>query len=196
MNDPEQHSQSRSSSELIRKSQQGNLLAFRSIVETHQSYLYALAFRLLRQEDDARDIVQESFIRIWKNLPRYRPEIKFTTWIYTITVHLCYDRIKMDARRHKAFVSYTDPDGHELRDPAADPQTELEGRDFCDRILSAASNLPPMERLVFHLRDIQDFTIEEISAMAGISAGAVRTNLCYARKRLRAVVKQLQRNGI
>jgi RNA polymerase sigma-70 factor (ECF subfamily) len=196
MNDPQHHNQSRSINELIRQSQLGDLTAFRSLVDSHQKYLYALAFRILRREDDANDIVQESFIRIWKNLSRYRPGVKFTTWIYSITVHLCYDRIKMDARRHMTISSFDENDGENRRDPTADPQSVLEGRDLCDRILSAAVKLPPMERLVFHLRDIQDFTIEEISELAGMSAASVRTNLCYARKRLRAMVHQLQRDGI
>ena len=196
MNTPEQTNQVRNTGELIRQCRHGDLHAFRLLVESHESYLYALAFRILRQEDDARDVVQESFIRIWKKLPQYMPEVKFTTWIYTITVHLCYDRIKMDARRHTNIIRDQDPEQSDRADPSEDPQKETEERDLCARILSAATKLPPMERLVFHLRDIQDFTIEEIASIAGISPGTVRTNLCYARKRLRAVVRQLEGNGI
>ena len=161
-------------------------------MESQQQYAYALAFRLLHDEDDAKDVVQEAFIRVWNNLARYTPEVKFTTWLYKIVVNLCYDRIKMEARRRTLFgyvsrlLNRDDiPDGNDLQQAA-------ENVDLSERILSAAKKLPPVQNLVFHLRDVQDFSIEEISEIAGISAGSVKTNLCYARKRLRIAMIHMQ----
>ena len=77
------------------------------------------------------------------------------------------------------------PDGNDLQQAA-------ENVDLSERILSAAKKLPPVQNLVFHLRDVQDFSIEEISEIAGISAGSVKTNLCYARKRLRIAMIHMQ----
>jgi RNA polymerase sigma-70 factor (ECF subfamily) len=154
-------------------------------MQAHQRYAYALAFRLLHDDDRAKDAVQEAFIQVWKKLSTYRPEIKFNTWLYKIVVHRCYDRMKMEARKRSAFgflVGLITPD-----DIAAehDVHRELEQSDMRQHILEAAKKLPPRERLVFHLRDLQDFTIAETAEYAGISAAAVKTNLHYARKRIR-----------
>ena len=85
--------------EIIERSRRGEREAFRVLVEHHQSYAFALAFRLVCDEDAAKDIVQESFIRVWKHLSEYRPTVKFTTWLYRIVVNLSYDRLKTDRRR-------------------------------------------------------------------------------------------------
>ena len=170
----------------------GDRTAFQSLMESQQSFAYALAFRLLRDEENAKDIVQEAFIRAWKHLGRYRPEVKFTTWLYKIVVNLCYDRLKVDTRRRNVFGVFGArfdqadiPDRREL-------QEEVEHTDLCNHILRFAKRLPPKENLVFHLRDVLDFSIEEIAEIAGISVGSVKTNLCYARKRIRIAVTRMQ----
>ena len=80
---------------IIERSRGGDGEAFRLLVKAHQGYAYALAFRLVCDDEAAKDVVQESFIRIWKHLPEYRPTVKFTTWMYRIVVNLSYDRLKM-----------------------------------------------------------------------------------------------------
>ena len=181
-----------SADELVRKSLEGDLGSFRLLMESHEHYCFVLALRLLHDEDDVKDIVQDAFIRVWNNLAAYRPEVKFTTWLYKIVVNLCYDKMKMERRRKNVFgylvgvISPGDvPDSRDL-------QTEIEHTDLRDHILAAARRLPPMENLVFHLRDVQDFSIQEIAEIAGISIGSVKTNLCYARKRLRIAVTKMQ----
>lgn len=188
--DPEQ--QNTAVHGLVRGSLQGDRMAFRRLMESHQRYAYALAVKLLHDEDDAKDVVQEAFIRVWNNLATYRPEIKFTTWLYKIVVNLCYDKMKMESRRKNifgylaGFMTINDvPDDRDLHD-------EVEKLDLREYILSAATKLPPMERLIFHLRDVQDFSIEETAEIAGISIGSVKTNLCYARKRIRIAVTKIQ----
>ena len=178
--------------ELVTRCLAGDISAFRSLMESQQRYAYAVAIRLLRDEENAKEIVQEAFIRVWKNLANYRKEMKFTTWLYKIVVNLCYDRIKMDKRKQNIFgyigglLSGSEVPGH------GDLHKDLELKDLRDHILSEAKNLPPKEYLVFHLRDIQDFSIGEIAEIAGMSVGSVKTNLCYARRRIRLAVIQMQ----
>jgi len=173
---------------LVERSIDGDLNAFRSLMESQQTYAYVLAFRLLRDEDDAEDVVQEAFIRVWKNLARYRPEVKFTTWLYRIVVNLCYDKIKMEARRRSIVVYFRNLINRgELAD-GRDLPKESEDRDLSEQILLAARRLPPIQHLVFHLRDVQDLSIAEVAEVAGISVGSVKTNLCYARKSIRAAM--------
>jgi RNA polymerase sigma-70 factor, ECF subfamily len=176
--------------ELVDRSLNGDVSAFRSLLEMYQQYAYAVAFRLLRDADNARDIVQEAFIRVWNHLHRYRPEVKFTTWLYRIVVHLCYDRMKMEARRTTRQNNFaTDT-------VIRDIHQDVENADLREHVLSEAKKLPPQQRLVFHLRDIQDFSIEEIADMVGISINSVKANLCYARRRIRVALEQMQRGNV
>lgn len=178
--------------DLIQRCLEGNFEAFGSLMESQQRYAYALAFRLLHDDEDAKDVVQDAFIRVWSNLKKYRPEVKFTTWLYKIVVNLCYDRMKMESRRNRVFGYLT---GLVRRSDPADSRDlhkEVEGKDLHECILAAARKLPPMEKLIFHLRDVQDFSVEEVAEIARTSIGSVKTNLCFARKRIRTAVRQMQ----
>jgi RNA polymerase sigma-70 factor (ECF subfamily) len=170
----------------------GDRRAFGTLMETHQRYAYALAFRILHDNDRAMDAVQESFVQVWKNLRTYREEIKFTTWLYKIIINRCYDKLKMDSRRHSAFGFFWNiisPDDVAVEN---DPYKDLERADLIGHILAASNALPPTQRLVFCLRDLHDFTVAEIAEYAGISPGAVKTNLHYARRRIRQRVLRLE----
>src|SRR5689334_9245585 len=83
--------QNRLPAEVLRKAMAGDSHAFRHVVEEYQGFAYAVAFRFLRDEDDAEDITQEAFIRLWKNMDRYKQDIKLTTWLYRIVTNLCLD---------------------------------------------------------------------------------------------------------
>ncbi|MDI6767824.1 MAG: sigma-70 family RNA polymerase sigma factor [Bacteroidota bacterium] len=93
----------------------------------------------------------------------------------------------------KNIFSYTGNifGNHDVAD-VRDFHSEIEKSDLCDHVISESRNLPPKEYLVFHLRDVLDFSIEEIAEIVGISIGSVKTNLCYARKRIRIAVNRLQ----
>ncbi len=175
--------------ELIRKIQGGDLSAFRGLMEAYQQFAYAVAFRLLRDEDDAKDAVSEAFVRVWKHLRTYRPEVKFTTWVYKIVINLCYDKMKMESRRSNALALLF---GSGDVSGGNDVQSDIENADLCDHVLREAQSLPPKERLVFHLRDVEDLSIAEIAELAGMSVASVKTNLCYARRRIRLALARIQ----
>jgi RNA polymerase sigma-70 factor (ECF subfamily) len=178
--------------ELVERSLNGDLSAFRLLMESQQRYAYAVAFPLLRDEENTKDVVQEAFIRVWNNLGAYKSDVKFTTWLYKIVINLCYDRMKMDSRRKNIFGYIGDLLGRNDFSPGKSLLEEIERNDLCKQVLSEAKKLPPKEQLVFHLRDVQDFSIEEIAEMAGISVASVKTNLCYARKKIRVAVSRMQ----
>jgi RNA polymerase sigma-70 factor (ECF subfamily) len=177
---------SESSAELISRSCHGDLSAFRLLMESHQRYAYAVAFRLLHDTENAKDVVQEAFIRVWKNRKGYRPEVRFTTWLYRIVANLCFDRLKMESRRRRWLGHLDVLKGDEASDMNLDD--EMGNVDLSRRILREAEKLPPKQYLVFQLRDVQDFSIEEIAGVAGMSINSVKANLCYARRRIRNAV--------
>lgn len=167
--------------------------AFRQIVERHQEYAFALAFRILCESEDAKDVVQESFIRVWTHRVDYDAGVKFTTWLYKIVINLCYDRLRAKQRREKIFLRSND----RMEEPAEvyreNPEETAANRDLAERISHLAAKLPEKQRIVFTLRDLHDQTIEEVAASVGISPEAVRTNLCYARAAIRAKLQGMRK---
>jgi RNA polymerase sigma-70 factor (ECF subfamily) len=164
---------------------QGDLLAFRQLVELHQQYAFSLAFRIVCDEDDARDIVQETFIRVWSHLKDYVPEAKFTTWLYKIVVNLSYDRLKGEGRRRRLFTVISKASDRDLQVGGPSAEAALENRDLADKIRSIAKGLPLRQRMVFVLRDLQDLSVEEVAEVLEMSHESVKTNLCYARRHIR-----------
>ncbi len=164
--------------------------AFREIVERHQEYAFALAFRILCEGEEAKDVVQESFMRVWIHRADYRAEMKFTTWLYRIVVNLCYDLLRAKQRRERIFLRAGENMGALVEADRHDPEELEENRDLAERIRRFAKGLPERQRIVFALRDLQDQTVEEVAAIVGISASAVRTNLCYARAAIRMKLQE------
>jgi RNA polymerase sigma-70 factor (ECF subfamily) len=176
---------------LITRSAAGDPGAFREIVEQHQGYAFALAFRIVWDEEDARDIVQDAFIRVWRHLPEYDGRSRFTTWLYTIVTRLAYDRLKKEKRRSESSPARaTQSEERDFPDPSA-LEEEIGNRDLAEKIRAIAGDLPLKQRMVFVLRDVEDRTIEEIGEMLAMSAGSVRTNLCYARQEIRRRMQRM-----
>jgi len=169
----------------IRSSQQGDQHAFARVVRAHYSYAYSVALRLVLDESDADDVVQEGFVRVWKNLNRFDPNTRFTTWLYRIVTNVSLDVIR--ARKRRPMTTDRQPDEIPMGENAdvGNPEEFTSNRDMIEHIERLAADLPDTQRLVFTLRDIQDLTIEEVCECTGLSSESVRTNLHYARKRLR-----------
>ena len=180
---------------LIARCRKGESLAFREIVERYQGYAFSLAFRILWDEDDARETVQESFVRVWKHLATYDGRSRFTTWLYAIVTHLAQDRLKANMRREQIFTRMTGANDTVGDTRGTDPDTRLENRELVERIKMFAGDLPPVQRTVFALRDLQDLSIAEVADHLRMSTGAVKANLCLARARIRRSMQQLERNG-
>ena len=176
--------------EVLERCTGGDRNAFGIIVEQYQAYAFALAVRLLSNEEEAKDIVQESFIRVWNNLHRFDPAVKFTTWLYTIVTNLCYDSIR--SRKRKRMTSYDAIDRSILDNIACveDPQRMLTNRELGNLIRMLTEELPPKQKIVFVLRDMQGLNILEVSDILQMSESSVKTNLVYARKFLRAKLER------
>lgn len=171
---------------LIIQCREGDSNAFRKLMEQYQTYVFSVAFRFLCNEEDARDIVQETFLRIWKHISKYNFQQKFTTWLYTITSRLCFDKIRHKKRQrnlkriHKA----------EQMEIGPDVEKALQNREIADRITDFAEKLTPKQRMVFILRDLQDLTIQEVSGILDMPVHSVKSNLYYARKNIREKIEK------
>jgi len=175
--------------ELLRRGVNGDLEAFGELVAAYQQFAYALAFRLLLNEEDAEDVVQESFLRVWRHLAGYDTRRKFTTWLYSIVTNLCYDRLRaLQVRAHRALHEVGEPEFAGERG-ASGPEQDCTNEMLRRRLGRLVAGLSPTQRVVFILRDLQELTVKDVAKILAISEGAVKSNLYYARKSLRERLK-------
>jgi len=175
--------------ELIELSRQNDAQAFKKLVQAHQSMVYTLAFRLLYNEEDAKDIVQETFIRVWKHLDNFKPELKFTTWLFTIASNLCYDKLKK--AKHNFSLSLDDQNLVREFISNENIESNLINTELAHIISSLTGNLTPKQKLVFTLRDLEGIEIEEITSITGLSAEKIKSNLYLARQYIRKMLENL-----
>ena len=169
--------------ELVAAARTGDHQAFEELVRATYADTYTLAYRLTGDEEDARDVVQESYLRAFRGLKRFRGDAQFTTWLYRITANCASTHLGRRARhRHDELV---DDAPYADLDPTHDPQAQTEGNSTRDRLTVALRELPPRLRSVVVLRDVYDLPHEAIAAELGISESAAKVRLHRARKKLR-----------
>ena len=176
--------------EIFNRCSRGDRSAFRTVVNMYQQYAFSLAFRILCNEEDAKDIVQETFVRLWKNIHRYDHTIKFTTWMYTIVSNLCYDSLRSRKRQIHVLSDSIDSIFVETMAGRGDPGQILTNKELGDMITLLAERLPPRQRIVFILRDVQGLSVREVSDILDMNENSVKTNLVYARRAIRVKLEQ------
>ena len=181
-------SQAQVSDDVVSRSQCRDLAAFEQLVKKYQPYAFSLAMKFLCDEAEASDVVQDSFLRVWKNIDHYDPSQKFSTWLYRIVANLCIDRFRALKRNRGIFLSRDrDPSMEDLPDER-DWETLLSLEQLADIVRALSNRLSRTQKLVFTLRDLQDLTVDEVVEITGLSIGSVKTNLHYARKCIRGVL--------
>lgn len=169
---------------LIRRVQLGEEEAFRQLMEKYQRRTYWIAHHMLNNFDTAREISQEAFIRVFRNIARFDVKKNFYTWLYQICVNLCIDRLRKVS--HGKTVDIDLVGG--LPDPGRrDPADLGEHKEMRLRVHQALDRLPPKYKAVLSLRDIQGFSCEEIAEMVGCTNATVRWRLHRARRLFRAI---------
>lgn len=171
--------------DVVSRSQCRDLAAFEQLVRKYQPYAFSLAMRFLCDEAEASDVVQESFLRVWKHIDRYDPNQKFTTWLYKIVSNLSVDRFRSLKRSRSIFLSRDQNPVMENLPDERDWETLRSHEQLAEIIRTLSNRLSRTQRLVFTLRDLQDLTVDEVVEITGLSHGSVKTNLHYARKAIR-----------
>jgi RNA polymerase sigma-70 factor (ECF subfamily) len=177
--------------ELVNQSIQGNEHAFRKLVETHQAMIYSLAFRMLCDEDEAKDIVQETFIKVWKHLSRYDTDLKFSTWLFTISSNLCYDRLRV-LKRKKVFRSIDKVDLNQFDFKSSENiESCVINSELAKIIAGLTGELTPKQKLVFTLRDLEGLEVTEIKSITGLTTGKIKSNIYLARQFIRKKLENM-----
>lgn len=171
---------------LVVAARDGDRRAFEALVRSTYVETYTLAHRLTGDADDARDVVQETYLRAFRAIEGFRGDAKFTTWLYRITAN-CASTHLGRRRRHR-HDELTDDlavgDGHPSRDPVGRAENGL----LRDQLQVALQSLPPRLRAVIVLRDVYDMAHEAIAAELGITESAAKVRLHRARRKLRDVL--------
>jgi RNA polymerase sigma-70 factor (ECF subfamily) len=175
--------------ELVTRAQQGDEFAFEALYRRFARTVYTVAHHMLGNHHDADEVMQETFIRIFKNLSRLRSPQAFTAWVYQITVNLCMDYRKTRSRnRWEPLEADEDRQSHfELATAkwVRNPQQVLENKELLTHISSAIDSLPGQQKAVILLHEVEGLSKKMISEILECSLVTVRTNLHHARKKLR-----------
>jgi len=184
--------------EIIRAAQSGDPEAFERLVRTYDQSVLRIALNVLRSPEDARDVYQEAFLRVYRNLHTFRFDCSFHTWLYRIVTNICLDHLrKRKVRREESSVLAT-ADGlvdrmERLEEEAAhaDPERTMYNRQLGGRITAALDKLTPRERVVFELRHFQGLRLRGIGDVLGTSEEAAKNCLFRATQKMRNVLGDL-----
>jgi RNA polymerase sigma-70 factor (ECF subfamily) len=166
----------------------GDVQAFERLVEIHQNTVIGTAYRMLGNIDDAHDIAQQVFLRIWKSAPRYEPTAKFTTWLFTILRNLVFNETRRRSRRREIPLELEDDDQapRQYTDPTAPAADHLTQQNELEHALDKAiASLPEKQRLAVVLRRHEELPYEQICEILNMSLPAVKSLLFRARTELR-----------
>lgn len=181
---------------LVRKAQEGDTRAFAELVLAHQQFAFHVALRALNNSQDAEDVVQDAFVKVWKSLKSFRHDSRFRTWLYRIVMNLCYNQLP----KLRKDINTLDPDSiHlELMDTNLnmDPVIRLEGKETLTFIQQQIKSLPDQYRIMLLLRYQQGCSYAEISEILDVPLGTVKTGIFRARERLKDSVFKYQEEWV
>ena len=183
----ERENESEQDMRLILRAQGGDSGAFRLLVERHQRRVFAIALGLVRDEQDAREIAQEAFLRVHKGLPQFHGGSSFFTWLYRIVTNLSIDLMRKPSRREAELHFALEADEGEsplLPASDADPFDVVRRGQLSLRIQHALEQLPPYHRGVILMREVEGMSYEEMAEAMQVSKGTIMSRLFHARKKL------------
>jgi RNA polymerase sigma-70 factor, ECF subfamily len=177
---------------LIRAAQRGDQDAFEQLVRAYDQSVLGLAMNLLRSPEDARDVYQEAFLRVHRNLHAFRFDCSFHTWLYRIVTNICLDQLRRRKVRKEEPGVVETPDGSidrmdtfQEESAAANPERVMWNRELRARIENALGDLTPRERMVFELRHYQGLRLRNIGEMLGTTEEAAKNCLFRATQKMR-----------
>ena len=192
-----------SDEELILQVQGGETLGFDILVDRYKARLYNYLLRLLRNEDEAEEIAQETFVKAFIHADKYKTIARFSTWLYTIATNLVRNKLRAKRRApaflsiwHRGHDSETDSPGLDLIDQARQPDARFNDKELAEIINSAIARIPERYRTSFVLREINQLSYEEIAAVTGLKLGTVRSRINRARNCFRRAIEPVLDKGI
>ncbi len=177
---------------LIEKAKKSDLEAFKIIVERYQTRVISVAYGIVHNEDDAKDISQDVFVKVYKSLDNFQGNSRFYTWLYRITVNMAIDYNRKIKR--KQAMEYNDDINVKTELPLADskqalPDKYIYDKEIYGKLQEAIENLSEEQKKTFILREMEDLSYQEIADIMKCSVGTVMSRLYYARDKIRLYLK-------
>lgn len=177
---------------LVKRAKKGDREAFEELVVRHGEKVYARAYSMLRNEDEALDLSQEAWVRGWQRLAQFQGDSSFATWITRIVINQCLDHLRKQKRHRTESIEELDEEtgGVERQMPVVvpNPTEGLERAELRDKINRALAQLSPAHRAVLVLHEFEEMEYKEIAKRVGCSIGTVMSRLFYARRKLAAIL--------
>lgn len=184
--------------DLVARARAGNEEAFGTLMRSHYQPVFRLVNSMLRDEHSARDVCQEIWLTVWKNIPSFRGDAKFSTWVHPIATRRAIDHLRGRKRWFNRFIPFLSDTSESTSEEsggdriaaaaeaieASDPRQELEAQEKNARFERAIASLPPKHRAVLALREVQGLSYDEIAENLGIARGTVMSRLFHARRLL------------
>jgi RNA polymerase sigma-70 factor (ECF subfamily) len=184
--------------DLVRQSQAGQTEAFDELVTRYRTRIFAMIYNMVHNEQDAWDLAQESFVKAWRSIQRFRGRSSFYTWIYRIVMNVTIDwlrkkQVKGAGAEFDDSIQLKEIDPASKTVPKADPlpHTRMERSEIRARIDRAIQQLSPDHRAVILMKEIEEMQYHEIAEALDCSIGTVMSRLFYARKKLQTLLKDL-----
>lgn len=175
--------------EQVEQALEGDVTAFRAIVERHHRGLYKLALRMVGDRSEAEDVVQETLARAYRRLEHFDPRYRLSTWLYRIALNICRDHLKSPRRRENPHGIRAVPGSGEP-DPAPGADACLEQARRARRLREALDSLSPSYRQIIVLKDLQELSYREIREMTGTPVTALKIRAIRARAKLRSLIEE------
>jgi RNA polymerase sigma-70 factor (ECF subfamily) len=186
-----------SDEKLVQAAQKGDMGAFEELVARHRDKIYARAYSMMRNEDEALDLSQEAWVKAWQRLEQFQGDSSFPTWITRIVINLCLDQLRRQKRRRTESIDEMDEEsgGVERQLPVVtvNPTEGLERAELRERIDRALGQLSESHRTVLVLCEFQSMEYKEIAKAMNCSIGTVMSRLFYARRRMASLLADLKK---
>jgi RNA polymerase sigma-70 factor (ECF subfamily) len=186
--------------ELVKAAQEGDMAAFEELVARHRDKIYARAFSMLRNEEEATDLSQEAWVKGWQRLVQFQGDSSFATWMTRIVINLCLDQLRKNKRVRSESIDEMNEEtgGVERQLPVITPNpTEgLERGELRARIDKALGQLSYEHRTVLVLHEFEEMEYKLIAKKMGCSIGTVMSRLFYARRKMAALLAGLKREEL
>jgi RNA polymerase sigma-70 factor (ECF subfamily) len=186
--------------DLVKRCQAGHTEAFDELVARYRTRVFSMIYNMVHSEQDAWDLAQDSFVKAWKSIKRFRGRSSFYTWLYRIVMNVTIDWVRK--KQVKAAAEFDDATQLKEIDPAsrtvpksdALPYETMERSEIRERIDQAVAQLTPEHRAVILMKEIEEMQYHEIAEALGCSIGTVMSRLFYARKKLQNLLRDVYEN--
>jgi RNA polymerase sigma-70 factor (ECF subfamily) len=179
---------------LIQRAQKGDHDAFAALVDEHQRYVYNLALRVVKDENEALDLTQETFVRAWTALPNFKGQSQFRTWLYRIVTNLCYNKLP---NLRRSLNDLGDDVMEDISESNVNtPAQEFESNEARQYLHQAIDALDASYKLLITLRYQNELSYEEIASTLNLPLGTVKTGIFRAKAQLRTALAHLEDSWI